>query len=69
MSETMMHRDVYVRLTDPNGKQKTIINHHRIWDLDRFVAAQKSQYEGSRVKEEDRRLITLATVEEYLEAR
>ncbi|WP_336217285.1 hypothetical protein [Pseudomonas aeruginosa] len=28
----MKSEDLYVRLTDPTGKRREVINHHRVWD-------------------------------------
>lgn len=61
----MTHRDLYVRLSDPSGKRKEVINNHVVWDADRFIAAQIEQHTGAKVKEQDRRIVSIATKEEY----
>lgn len=61
----MAHKDIYVRVADPSGKHKAVINHHRVWDAGRFLAAQQEQHNGPKVKDEDRRVVSLATKEEY----
>ena len=57
------------RLADPSGKHKTVINHHRVWDADRFFTAQHEQHNGPKVKEGDRRIVGIATKAEYVELR
>ena len=54
--------DVYIRLTRGD---KTFINHHRVWDRDRFLAAQIHQYSGPQTKPEDIHVVSLATKAEY----
>lgn len=56
----MQHRDIYIRLTDPNGNHKPVVNHHRVWDAERFIAAQKKQYEQAK-KQEDRRIVAVVS--------
>lgn len=56
----MQPRDIYIQLTDPNGIHKQVVNHHRVWDAERFVAAQKKQYEQAK-NEEDRRLVSVVS--------
>ncbi|MHB0973919.1 MAG: hypothetical protein ACYC0P_06730 [Thiobacillus sp.] len=62
---TMTHKDVYIRIAAPNGKAKDVINHHRVWDAERFFSAQQEQHNGPKVKTEDRRIVSLATKKEY----
>ena len=56
-------QDVYIALTR-NGK--TTFNHHRVWDRDRFFAAQVNQYSGPMTKPEDVHKVRVATREEYV---
>lgn len=28
----MDSRDIYIKLTDPTGKHKPVVNAHRVWD-------------------------------------
>ncbi|MBB1617137.1 hypothetical protein A9978_32275 [Pseudomonas sp. UMC65] len=65
----MNAQDFYVRLIDPTGKHRTVINHHRVWDRDRFYQAQVKLYEDPKKKIEDRRLVQTATENDYNEAR
>lgn len=55
-------RDIYIRL-ERGGK--TIINHHRVWDADRFFSAQIDQYSGPKTKPEDVHTVSIATEAEY----
>lgn len=66
---TMIHKDVFVRLADPTGKKKDVINHHRVWDVERFFTAQQEQHNGPKVKAGDRRIVSLATKADYDEQR
>ncbi len=34
----MDSRDIYIKLTDPTGKHKPVVNAHRVWDA--FVSSQ-----------------------------
>ncbi|WP_454691173.1 hypothetical protein [Achromobacter aloeverae] len=64
MSQALVSRDVFIRLTHPTTK-KSIVNQHRVWDLDRFLASQVEHYDGTKTREDERRLVTVATAEEY----
>lgn len=66
---TMIHKDVFIRLSDPSGKTKDVINQHRVWDVDRFFASQQEQHNGPKVKPNDRRVVSLATKADYNEHR
>lgn len=66
---TMTHKDVYIRLADPTDNRKDVINHHRVWDTERFLAAQQEQHNGPKVKAGDRRIVSLATKENYNDSR
>jgi len=67
--ETIVARDLFVKLTDPTGKQKPVINQHRVWDAERFIAAQVAQHDGEKTKPEDVRLVTVSSAAEYAAAR
>lgn len=61
---TMKAQDIYIRLTDPTGKHKPVVNQHRVWDRDRFVANQQRQY-GEAAKPGDERLVTVVSRDDY----
>jgi len=67
--DSIIARDLYVKRTDPNGKHKPVITQHRVWDAELFMAAQVAQHDGDTTKPEDRRLVTVATADEYRAAR
>lgn len=67
--ETIVARDLFVKLTDPTGKNKPVINQHRVWDAERFMAAQVAQHDGEKTKPEEVRLVTMSSAEEYAAAR
>lgn len=52
----MESRDIYIKLTDPTGKHKPVVNAHRVWDGARFIDSQHKQYERD-AKPEDRRTV------------
>lgn len=55
-------RDLYFRVTGAEGK--THVEHARVWDADRFMAAQRER--GIKQdKPEDRYIVTIATEAEY----
>lgn len=64
MSEHLASRDVFIRLTDPTGKRADVINQHRAWDPEAFVASQVKQYD-SDAKPDERLLVTVATEADY----
>lgn len=66
---SIIARDLYVKRADPNGKHKPVITQHRVWDAELFMAAQVAQHDGDTTKPEDRRLVTVATADEYRAAR
>lgn len=41
----MKAQDMHIRLIDPTGKRQPVINQHRVWDRDRFYAAQVKLHE------------------------
>lgn len=61
-------RDIFVKRTDPTGKHKPVVTQHRVWDADLFMAAQVAQHDGDTTKPEDRRLVTIASKDDYLNA-
>lgn len=63
----MEQKDLYIRLSDPSGNKPDTISHHRVWDSERFIAAQQEQHTGPNVKPGDKRIISLATREEFKE--
>lgn len=65
----MKPQDMYIRLVDPTGKHGTLISAHRVWDRELFYQAQVKQHEDPKKKIEDRRLVSVATEAEYLEAK
>ena len=65
VNNKMMGRDLYLRLTDPTGKHEPIINCHRVYDREKFHAAQVKFYETPK-NEADKRLVSIATEAEYL---
>lgn len=67
--ETMIARDLFVKLTDPTGAKKPVINQHRVWDAERFIAAQIAQHDGEKTKPQDVRLVTVSSAEEFAAAR
>lgn len=65
MHSELSSRDMYIRLTDPSGKHKPVINQHLVWDAETFIEAQIDQY-GRNAKPEDQRVVSVATRAEYL---
>lgn len=59
----MNEQDLYISLTKA---EKTVINHHRVWDRDRFISAQIEQYSGPKVEPEDRHIIGVASKADYI---
>ena len=68
VNNKMMGRDLYLRLTDTTGKHEPIINCHRVYDREKFHAAQVKFYETPK-NEADKRLVSIATEAEYLASR
>lgn len=60
----MKSEDLHIRLVDPTGKHAQIISHHRVWDRERFIAAQRQLHEV-KAKDEDKRRVEIATEAEY----
>lgn len=63
-------KDVYLRVTD-NTTGTQSINHHRAWDADRVIEAQRQAHRDVGKKEGDpmRFTVTLATAKDYQQAR
>lgn len=65
----METRDVYIKLTDPTGRHKTIINHHRVWgDGADFIESQIRQH-TRQANPDEVRVVSEATKAEYQAAR
>ncbi|HEK0057209.1 TPA: hypothetical protein SMO22_001412 [Pseudomonas aeruginosa] len=60
----MKSEDLYVRLTDPAGKRREVINHHRVWDRGQFLEAQHKQH-NKPDKPDEHRVVSVATEAEY----
>ena len=60
----MNSQDMYIRLTHPITKN-SIVNYHRVWDKEKFLASQMNFYDGPETKEDERRLVSIATEQEY----
>lgn len=60
----MNPQDIYIRLVDPTGKRKPVINHHRVWDRQRFIDAQKNLHEV-KAEPKDKLRVEVATESEY----
>ena len=60
----MEARDCFIRLADPTGKHKDVINHHRVWDAERFIEAQHRQY-STEAKPGETRIVIPATKSDY----
>lgn len=60
----MQIQDLYVRLVDPAGRHAPVISHHRVWDRDRFLEAQREAYER-KAKDDDKRLVEITTEAAY----
>lgn len=60
----MVGRDVFVKLTDPTGKNSPVINCHRVHDIEAFLASQKRLHEQAK-DDGLRRTVTLTTENDY----
>ncbi|MGP9826864.1 hypothetical protein ACT048_20535 [Ectopseudomonas khazarica] len=60
----MITQDIYIRLVDPTGKRKPVVNHHRVWDRQRFITAQKALHEV-KAKPDDKLIVEMATEADY----
>jgi len=65
MSEPINARDLFIKLTDPTGKHPTTTSQHRVWDGAAFISSQRHLHDGPDIDPEDRRLVSLATADEY----
>lgn len=65
----MQGHEIYVRLTDPSGKHRPVVNSHRVWDAGLFVEAQRRQYDSPSTKPEDRRTIAVVSRAAYLKSK
>jgi hypothetical protein len=68
INEKMKGQDLYVRLTDPTGRRKPVINAHRVWDRETFYMTQVKLHETPKDLQ-DKRLVSIATEADYLAAR
>lgn len=62
----MAASDMYIKLVDPTGKHADVINHHRVWNRDRFYAAQCKIHENPNKDISERRLVSVVTEADYL---
>lgn len=60
----MEARDCFIRLSDPTGRYQDVINHHRVWDADRFIASQHRQY-STEAKPGEKRIVAQASKSDY----
>ena len=68
VNNKMLGRDLYLRLTDPTGERAPVINCHRVYDREKFYAAQVKFYETPK-DPDDKRLVSIATEAEFLASR
>lgn len=67
-ASSIVARDAYIRTTRPDGK--STVTQHRVWDAERFLAAQqRDAVERARKDRTDPDLVTAATADEYRRAR
>ncbi|NMG70339.1 hypothetical protein [Parazoarcus communis] len=69
MSTTqIIARDAYIRTTRSDGK--STVTQHRVWDAERFLAAQQREaMERARKDNVPPDIVTSATADEYRSAR
>jgi hypothetical protein len=60
-----MSTSAYLRRTDKNGK--SVVTHHYVWDLGRFLESQQREQRELAAKGKDSVTITVATEQEYRE--
>ncbi|SDI54831.1 hypothetical protein [Pseudomonas panipatensis] len=60
----MKAEDIYIRLTDPTGKYREIVSHHRVWDRQRFLESQRKQNNKPDKPDEHRR-VSIASEADY----
>lgn len=64
----LVARDAYIRTTRPDGK--STVTQHRVWDAERFLAAQQREaMERARKDNAPPDIVTPATADEYRRAR
>lgn len=61
----MAASDMYIKLVDPTGKHADVINHHRVWNRDRFYNAQVKIHENPNKDISERRLVSVVTEADY----
>lgn len=67
MNSSLTGRDVFIRTTLPDGRSS--IAHYRVWDSDRFIAAQQAHARQQAIKDgESPSVVTLASEQEYRDA-
>jgi hypothetical protein len=44
----MNAQDLYLQTSDPTGKSKSSISHHRVWDRELFISSQRAMHEKKR---------------------
>ena len=59
----MEAKTIYIKL-EKDGK--IVVNQHRVWDTDKFLASQFDQYSGAKVKPEDKYKVSLSNHKEYI---
>ena len=64
--DTLIVKDVYLRVTD-NTTGRVSVRHHRAWDVDRFIEAQRKAHrdEGAKEGNPERFAVSLASAEAY----
>lgn len=60
----MNPQDLYIKLTDPSGKRKPVVNHHRVWDKKAFIEAQHKLHEQPK-NSADVLKVSVVTESEY----
>lgn len=67
--ETLSPRDIYIELSDPAGKKTPVVNQHRVWDARRFIASQRTAYDGPDTQPDERRNVAVVERNDYLKHR
>lgn len=66
--KTLVGRDLFIKTTQPDGK--STVSHHRVWDADRFLAAQQSEAISRAHKENTAPdVVVSATADDYRRSR
>lgn len=64
MTNQLISRDAYIRTARPDGK--STVTQHRVWDAERFLAAQQREAaERARKDGAVPDIVTSATADEY----